>query len=87
MEFPGLAYLTCALVYEALDQVDQTVAAVTAGYVNLMGGAERIEDDAWRRSFLHEITEHQALVERWNALVQSRSDDPDDSSAAGRISE
>jgi tetratricopeptide (TPR) repeat protein len=69
LEFPGLAYLTCARVYEALDLVDQTMAAVTAGYADLMERAERIEDDAWRQSFLYQIEEHQALVERWKALV------------------
>jgi len=73
MEFSGLAFLTCAQIYEAMGKQEQNKAAVTAGYADMMERAEKIEDEAWRRSFLQNVTEHQALIERQQTLAKFQS--------------
>jgi len=69
IEFPALAYLTCAQVYEAIGQYDKLKSVVSTGYSDLITRAEKIEDVNWRQSFLSNIKEHQALIEREKSLV------------------
>jgi hypothetical protein len=71
MEFPGLAFLTCIDIFAARGQSDRVRAAVNAGYVDLMERAEKIGDEAWHRSFLHNVIEHQALIDRQKELPQA----------------
>jgi tetratricopeptide (TPR) repeat protein len=65
MEFPILAYQTCADVYEAQGDSESAHAAVEMGYRRLMARADRISEPAWRRSFLDDVPEHRRIVQKW----------------------
>ncbi len=64
MEFPMLAYETCAAAFERLGETELGAAAARAGYLALVDQAAKIGDPEWRRSFMENIAEHRALVER-----------------------
>jgi len=66
MEFPILDYQTCADVFDKSGDSEKAVMALQAGYQTLMERADRISDPAWRKSFLENVPEHRALVEKWN---------------------
>lgn len=62
LEFPVLAYLTCARAFEALGDAGKRQAAVEAGRKELMARAGRISDPDWRRAFLENVVEHRTIV-------------------------
>jgi len=84
LEFPSLAYLSCIRVYEAIGLNDPMRSATIAGYADLMDRAGKIEDDAWRKSFLQNVPEHQALIKRQESLAPGSIDGANDRMAAGR---
>ena len=63
MEFPILAYLTCAQIYSALGDADKSAAAAKAGYQQVMQRAEKISNLSWRHTFLSRVPENQAILE------------------------
>jgi hypothetical protein len=63
-----LAYESCALVFESAGDSAAHQAIVEASYGELMKRAQRISDDTWRDSYLHNVPEHRALVARWEKL-------------------
>lgn len=63
-EFPTLAYLSCARAFAAVGDAARARKAAIAGHRDLMGRAEKIDDPEWRRVFLEEVPEHQALIRR-----------------------
>jgi tetratricopeptide (TPR) repeat protein len=65
MEFPVLAYLTCADVFEAAGRLEASRRAMEDGYSELVRRADRLGDAEWRRSFLEHVPEHRRLTERW----------------------
>jgi predicted ATPase/class 3 adenylate cyclase len=65
MEFPILAYQTCADLFAAVDDVDRARVAIEKGYRELLDRAEKISDPAWRFSFLENVPEHRTITERW----------------------
>ncbi len=76
MEFPGLAFLTCAQVHEALFKPELSQEIISVGYADLIERAEKIDDEAWRQSFLHNISEHQAIMELQGNVVLSIGKQP-----------
>jgi class 3 adenylate cyclase/tetratricopeptide (TPR) repeat protein len=68
MEFPVMAYLTCADVFEALGRLDISAQAIEDGYAELMQRAARVDDVVWRTSFLENVDEHHRITERWHRL-------------------
>jgi tetratricopeptide (TPR) repeat protein len=64
MEFPILAYETCADVFEASGDAERARLALEQGYGELMARARKIGDPNWRRSFLTKVPEHRRLVTR-----------------------
>jgi tetratricopeptide (TPR) repeat protein len=64
MEFPVWAYLTCAEVFQAVGDTEDSLAAAQAGYTELSVRADKISDPAWRRSFLENIPEHREIARR-----------------------
>lgn len=64
MEFPVLAYETCANVFEANQDMDRMQSAVEKGYGELMERAERIGDLEWRAAFLTNVPEHERVLAR-----------------------
>ena len=64
LEFPILAYETCADVFEATGDLDRAWLAVETGYGELMERAGRIGDGEWRAAFLTNVPEHQRLAAR-----------------------
>ena len=62
LEFPILAYLTCARVYTAVGDHATAAAARAAGLRELTLAADKISDAEWRRSFLVSVPEHRALA-------------------------
>ncbi|MGD8489901.1 MAG: adenylate/guanylate cyclase domain-containing protein [Anaerolineae bacterium] len=67
MEFPILAYETCADVFEASGDTDRAQLATDKGYDELMERAGRIDDPEWRTAFLSNVPEHERLLARWIA--------------------
>lgn len=65
VEMPVLAYLTCARVFDAQGDAENSRAAMEAGYRELMTRADKISDPEWRQSFLGNVAEHRALIEMW----------------------
>lgn len=65
MEFPILAYLTCADLFAAVGEAERSQAAIETGYRELLDRAEKIGDQAWRISFLENVPEHRVILERW----------------------
>jgi tetratricopeptide (TPR) repeat protein len=62
MEFPAMAFITCADAFGRLSDVALADRAVAAGYDDLMSRTEKISDPDWRRSFLKNLEEHNRLV-------------------------
>lgn len=62
LEFPILAYLTCAQVYAAVNDHASAEAARVAGLRELTLAADKISDAEWCRSFLENVPEHRALA-------------------------
>jgi tetratricopeptide (TPR) repeat protein len=67
MEFPILAYETCANVFEASGDSEHACLAVDKGYGELMERAGKIGDEEWRKAFLENVPEHRRLVVRYDA--------------------
>ncbi len=65
MEFPVLAYLTCADLFVVVGDVERSRTAVEKGYGELLDRAEKIGDQAWRSSFLENVPEHRTITEMW----------------------
>jgi predicted ATPase/class 3 adenylate cyclase len=63
MEFPVLAYQTCAQIFEATGEPQKAQTAVESGYEELMQRADKISDPNWRRSFLENVPEHRHIIE------------------------
>ncbi len=68
-ENPVWIYQTCADIFDALNEPEQTRAAVEAGYGELTDRAEKISDPEWRKSFLENVPEHRAITELWERLT------------------
>jgi tetratricopeptide (TPR) repeat protein len=65
MEFPILAYQTCADLFTAAGDAERSHVAIEQGYRELLDRAEKIGDPAWRFSFLENVPEHRTITERW----------------------
>lgn len=63
LEFPILAYQTCAQVFQSLGDTTKALAAIKAGHDELNTRAEKISELEWRRSFLENVAEHRMIVE------------------------
>jgi len=68
MEFPILAYQTCADVFDKSGASEKAAMALQAGFRTLMERADKISDPTWRKSFLENVPEHRAIVEKWNQV-------------------
>jgi hypothetical protein len=65
MEFPVLAYQTCADLFAAVGDAERSQTAIEKGYGELLDRAERIGDEAWRSAFLENVPEHRSIIEKW----------------------
>jgi tetratricopeptide (TPR) repeat protein len=63
LEFPILAYQTCASVFETCKDLSNAKRARKEGYEELINRAERISDEQWRKTYLQNIPEHQEAIE------------------------
>jgi tetratricopeptide (TPR) repeat protein len=68
LEFPILAYLTCAKVYGTAANEERARESVEAGYDKLMQLSEKITDNKLRSSFLRNVPEHQEIISYWEKL-------------------
>jgi class 3 adenylate cyclase/tetratricopeptide (TPR) repeat protein len=64
MEFPILAYETCADVFESGGDMERAHLAIERGCGELRTRAKQIGDREWRKAFLENVAEHQRLVVR-----------------------
>jgi predicted ATPase/class 3 adenylate cyclase len=69
MEFPVWAYQTCASIFEDLDKAAKSRDAIKGGYRELISRAGKISDAEWRKSFLENVPENQALLNMWDRLA------------------
>jgi len=58
MEFPILAYLTCARVYEKTGDQERRQRSIEDGYKQLMERADKISDTEWRKVYLEDVREN-----------------------------
>ena len=65
MEFPVLAYQTCADLFTAVGELGRCRAAIEKGYHELRNRAEKIGDADWHTSFLENVPEHRRITEMW----------------------
>ncbi|MGD8586280.1 MAG: hypothetical protein PVJ75_13105, partial [Chloroflexota bacterium] len=61
MEFPALAFVSCARAFDQLGDSQLARDVVAAGYEDLTDRAGKIRDLDWRRSFLENVEEHRTL--------------------------
>ena len=61
MEFPILAYLTCARIFEKLGDQERRQRSIEDGYQVLMERADKISNHEWRNTYLEDIPEHQFI--------------------------
>jgi len=61
MEFPILAYLTCARIFERLEDQERRQQSIEDGYMVLMEHAKKINKHEWRKTYLEDIQEHKFL--------------------------
>lgn len=71
LEFPVLAYETCANAFAAVGQATLARRAVGSGYGELILRAGRISLPEMRRSFMENLPEHQRIRQRWQEYTQS----------------
>ncbi len=69
IEFPLLAYQTCAMVFETLGEDEKSVKAMEAGYQALMTQAEKISNAELRQSYLDNVSENRTLFEMWSRKI------------------
>jgi class 3 adenylate cyclase/tetratricopeptide (TPR) repeat protein len=70
MEFPQMAYLTCAGVFTSLGDQEKAHQAILQAYQDISERAARISDIEWRRSFLENVPENRKLLEALAQLTQ-----------------
>ena len=76
MDFPSRAYVCVADVCNAMETSGISAREVIeASYRDLMQRAEKISDAEWRRSFLENVAENRAVVERWQAVHETHTRD------------
>ncbi len=68
LEFPILAYLTCAQVFNGASDLEKEEDAIRRGYQELQERARKISDPAWQKAFLENIPEHRALAQKFELL-------------------
>ena len=66
MEFPILAYLTCARVYEKAGDQERRQKSIEDGYKQLMERAEKISNVDWKRVYFEDIQENQLIYHKNN---------------------
>lgn len=71
MEFPILAYQTCVDVFNQSGDSEKAAQALQAGFSTLMDRADKISDSTLRKSFLENVPEHRAMMEKWTARRSS----------------
>jgi tetratricopeptide (TPR) repeat protein len=64
LEFPVLAYESCAVAFSALGDREAACNAIEAGRRHLLSDADRISVPEWRRSFLESVPEHRRIMEQ-----------------------
>ena len=70
MEFPILAFNTCAQVLIAQEDYPAAKEVLLHGYRVLMERASRIKDPARREIYLESVTENRKLNEQWQFYSQ-----------------
>jgi class 3 adenylate cyclase/tetratricopeptide (TPR) repeat protein len=73
MEFPMLAYQTCAMVFEQSGEAELAARAVFAANDRLAANASRISDPNWREVYLHNIPENEWITQKAAALPPQRT--------------
>jgi class 3 adenylate cyclase/tetratricopeptide (TPR) repeat protein len=66
LDFPILAYQTCASVFKAVGEDEQSAIAIEEGWNEMMSRADNISDASWRESFIENVPEHRELSALWN---------------------
>ncbi len=69
LEFPTLAYTSCARVFQAAGELEAARTAIEAGYAELMDRAGKIDDPIWRQSLLDNVREHREIAEMAQAFL------------------
>jgi eukaryotic-like serine/threonine-protein kinase len=69
LEFPILAYQTCAQVFTAAGDHARGEEAIRRGYQELLERAAKVSDPAWRRAFLENIPEHRMIARLGARLI------------------
>jgi tetratricopeptide (TPR) repeat protein len=76
MEFPILAYLTCARVWQSVGEKDRMQRVTSEGYTELEARMEKISTTEWQRSYLENIPEHRELMVLWREFQPTGRGNP-----------
>jgi hypothetical protein len=71
---PAWVYVCVADVFSQLEMHNSEASAyevIEAGYRELLVRTEKISDPQWRQSFLENVAENRAVIERWQADHQA----------------
>ncbi len=66
MELPMSAYVTCANVFDALGESEESRTVIEAGYRELMARADNIGNAEWCNWYLTNVPEHRLISEMWD---------------------
>ncbi len=70
LEYPSEIYLTCIRVLEACGERKRALALLSEAHALLMQRADKISDEALRRSFLENVPAHRELAHNLTAHCQ-----------------
>jgi class 3 adenylate cyclase/tetratricopeptide (TPR) repeat protein len=71
LEFPILAYQTCAKVFNAAGDLEKEEDAIWRGYQELLERAGKISDPDLKKAFLENIPEHRAISREWERITNA----------------
>jgi tetratricopeptide (TPR) repeat protein len=69
LEFPFLAYQTCAMIFERCGQSLPVSAVLRAGYQLLVESASRISEVSWRQVYLQQIPENAWIFSQMSVQI------------------
>jgi tetratricopeptide (TPR) repeat protein len=67
MGLPGYVYRTCAEIFDALDDAENSWAVIESGYQAIMDVVNEKNIPTWRQSFLENVPDHRWIMEMWES--------------------
>jgi hypothetical protein len=75
LEFPILAYLTCARVFEKTGDQERRQKSIQSGHRQLLKRVNKISDPSWEKTYLENITENIFISRKFSELSKGEKSD------------